>query len=510
VNEGEMADDQSAAIDFVLRANRDAPAQRIDTHSAIVILSGDRVFKLKRAVKLSFLDYSTLEQRVACCQAEYDLNRRAAPDLYRGVRRITRTERRALEGDGLEWDGRGALVEPVLEMTRFDDEALFDRLATAGKLTPAVMVQLGDIIAAFHAGAEETPRFGGRRGIADVIADNRDNVLQGCPPLDRARMEQLTADSNKVLARYADLLDRRQAQGKVRRCHGDLHLRNICLFNDVPTLFDCIDFNDDIACIDTLFDLAFLLMDLDYRKLRPLGNVVFNRYIDRTGEDAALGVLPLLMSVRAGIRAKVGVASLKLHPEAAAEAKAYLDLAGELLAPGTPRLVAIGGLSGSGKSTVAARLAGDFAPAPGARHIRSDVVRKILMGVAPETKLPASAYRGEVSDRVHGRIREQAAAALEAGYSAIVDATWMAPAERASIAGVARQAGISFTGLWLTAPQAVLEERVSRRKGDASDADRRVLLDQLKADLGPMDWASVDVSGDPAAALAAARAALKS
>ena len=507
-----MADDQSAVIDFVLRANRDVPAQRIDTHSAIVILSGDRVFKLKRAVKLSFLDYSTLAQRVACCQAEYDLNRRTAPELYRGVRRITR----AAHG-GLEWDGQGELVEPVLEMTRFDDAALFDRLATMGKLTSARMVQLGDIIAAFHAGAEAAPRFGGRRGIADVIADNRNNILQGCPPLDRTIVEQLTADSNKVLARRAALLDRRQTEGKVRRCHGDLHLRNICLFNDAPTLFDCIDFNDDIACIDTLFDLAFLLMDLDYRKLRSLGNVVFNRYIDRAGEDAALGVLPLLMSVRAGVRAKVGVASLKLHPEAAAEAKAYLDLAGELLAPGTPRLVAIGGLSGSGKSTIAARLAGDFAPAPGARHIRSDVVRKILRGVAPETKLPASAYTKEVSDRVHGRIREQAAAALAAGYSAIVDATWMAPAERVAIAGVARQAGVAFTGLWLTAPPAVLEERVSRRAarpaqswGDASDADRRVLLDQLKADLGPRDWASVDVSGDPAAALAAARAALKS
>jgi hypothetical protein len=274
-------------------------------------------------------------------------------------------------------------------------------------------------------------------------------------------------------------------------------------------LFDCIDFNDDIACIDTLFDLAFLLMDLEYRKLRSLGNVVFNRYIDRAAEDAALGILPLLMSVRAGIRAKVAVATLKLHPDAAAEAKAYSDLAMALLKPAKPRLVAVGGLSGSGKSTVAAGLAGDFAPAPGARHIRSDVVRKLLMKVAPETKLPAAAYTQAVSDQVYRSVRAQAATALAAGYSAIVDATWMDAGERDAIAAVARQAGVAFSGLWLTAPETVLVERVSRRKGDASDADRSVLMDQLKTDLGAMGWVKVDVSGDAASALAVAREALR-
>jgi len=502
-----MADDQSEAIDFLSRgASFDQPDEaprRIDTHISIVFLVGDRVFKMKRALKLSFLDYSTLAERERFCRAEFELNRRTAPLLYRAVRRLTRTP-----DGGIEWDGDGALVEPVLEMARFADDALFDRLATDGQLTPALMIQLGDIIAEFHARAEITPAFGGRAGIAAVIADDHANLRAGCPPLDRAAVDGLRRAEEAALGQQAALLDARQAQGKVRRCHGDLHLRNICLFDGKPTLFDCIEFSDEIACIDTLFDLAFLLMDLEHRGLRGLGNILFNRYFDRSGEIAGLAALPLLLSVRASIRAKVAVAALKVQKDAAEQARAYLDLAARLLQPSLPRLVAIGGLSGSGKSTVAAGLAGAFAPAPGARHLRSDVLRKTMLQVAPETRLPPSAYTQATSERVYRTAREHAAAALAAGYSAIVDATFIDAGERAAMAAVANQAGVPFTALWLTAPDAVLLERVAQRRGDSSDADRAVLEQQLKADLGAMDWRKVDVSGDPAAALDAARAAL--
>ena len=508
-----MADDQTQAIDFLSRgASFGLPNEtphRVDTHISIVFLVGDRVFKMKRALKLSFLDYSALAERERLCRAEFELNRRTAPALYRAVRRLTQ----APDGD-LEWDGDGALVEPVLEMARFGDDALFDHLATAGKLTPALMVQLGDIIAEFHAGAEITPSFGGSAGIAGVIADDHGNLRAGCPPLDREAVDALRRAEEGALASQAALLDVRQRDGQVRRCHGDLHLRNICLFEGKPTLFDCIEFSDEIACIDTLFDLAFLLMDLEHRGLRALASVLFNRYCDRSGEAAALAALPLFLSVRAGIRAKVAVAALSVQKgsaeqkDAAEQARAYLALAARLLQPSPPRLVAIGGLSGSGKSTVAAGLAGDFAPAPGARHLRSDVLRKTIMQVAPETKLPPSAYTDDVSAAVYRTAREHAAAALAAGYSAIVDATFIAAGERAAIAAVARQAGVPFTGLWLTAPDGVLLDRVARRRGDSSDADRAVLEQQLKADLGAMGWRKVDVSGDARAALDAARAAL--
>jgi hypothetical protein len=255
-------------------------------------------------------------------------------------------------------------------------------------------------------------------------------------------------------------------------------------------------------------------MDLEHRGLRGPGNILFNRYLDRSGDDAGLAALPLFLSVRAGIRAKVAVAALNVQKvaaeqkAAAEQAKAYLNLAVRLLQPAPPRLIAIGGLSGSGKSTIAAGLAGDFAPAPGARHLRSDVLRKTMMQVAPETRLPPSAYTDAVSERVYRKAREQAAAALAAGYSAIVDATFIDPGERSAIAAVAQSAGVPFMGLWLTAPDAVLIDRVVQRRGDASDADRAVLEQQLKADLGAMTWRKVDVSGDTAAALIAARATL--
>jgi hypothetical protein len=502
-----MAEDQAQAIEFLSRGasfgRPDDTPRRIDTHISMVFLVGDRVFKMKRALKLSFLDYSTLAERERLCRAEFDLNRRTAPALYRAVRRLTRTR-----DGGIEWDGDGALIEPVLEMARFGDDALFDHLATAGKLTPAQMVQLGDTIAEFHASADIAPAFGGSAGIASVIADDHANLRAGCPPLDRAAVDGLCHSEEDTLASQAALLDARQGQGKVRRCHGDLHLRNICLFEGKPTLFDCIEFSDEIACIDTLFDLAFLLMDLEHRGLRGLGNILFNRYCDRSGEVAGLAALPLFLSVRAGIRAKVAMAALKVQKDAVEQARAYLDLAAQLLQPSQPRLIAIGGLSGSGKSTIAASLAGDFAPAPGARHLRSDVLRKVMMQVAPETRLPPSAYMHAVSERVYRTAREHAAAALVAGYSAIVDATFIDAVERAAIAAVASHAGVSFTGLWLTAPDAVLKARVAQRRGDSSDADRAVLEQQLKADLGAMNWRKVDVSRDPAAALAAARVAL--
>lgn len=233
------AEDQAEAIAFLSRGDGDGGPddvpRRIDTHSSIVFLSGDRVYKIKRAVKFSFLDYSTLANRTRFCRAEFELNRRTAPALYRRVRTLTRAQ-----GGGLEWDGTGAPVEPVLEMARFDDDALFDRLAETGRLTPTLMVQLGDIIAAFHADAPPAPGFGGREGIAAVVADNHANLLAGCPPLDRNAVEALRAASEEALSRQGVLLDERRAQGKVRRCHGDLHLRNICLFGGAPTLFDCI------------------------------------------------------------------------------------------------------------------------------------------------------------------------------------------------------------------------------------------------------------------------------
>lgn len=503
------AGDQNEVVEFLSRGESyglpgETP-RRIDTHISIVFLIGDRVFKLKRAVRFSFLDYSKPAVREQCCRAELALNRRTAPALYLGVRAITRKS-----GGGLEWDGEGEALDWVVEMLRFEQSELFDCLATAGRLTPTLMTKLADSIARFHEGAETTTAFGGSRDIGEVIADNHQYLAGGCPPLDRREVDELRSASQAALDHVRSLLDRRQAEGHVRRCHGDLHLRNICLFRGEPTLFDCIEFSDPLACIDVLFDLAFLLMDLEHRGLRVLANAVFNRYLDRTEEGTGLAALPLFLSVRAAVRAKVAVMSLPLHPQdAGTEAKAYLDLARSLLVPSPQRLIAMGGFSGTGKSTVAAGLAPAFAPAPGARVIRSDVLRKSLMKAAPETRLPPSAYTREVNERVYQALRTQAEATLAAGYTAIVDATFIDAGQRRDIAVLARETGVAFAGLWLTAPQDILVRRVAQRQGDASDADQAVLMRQLTADTGTIDWAIVTASGGPADFLAAARQALK-
>lgn len=478
--------------------------QRIDTHISVVFLVGDRVYKLKRAIQFSFVDYRELSARERFCRAELALNRRTAPALYLAVRAITRTAQ-----GGLEWDGEGPAVDWVVEMRRFRESDLFDRLAQAGRLDIRMMAKLADAIAAFHAAAERADAYGGSASLRDVIDDNHRYLLDGSPPLAREAVDALHAASNAALERAGGLLDARRAAGKVRRCHGDLHLRNICLFEGEPTLFDCIEFSDEIACIDVLYDIAFLLMDLVHRGLWPLASAVFNRYLDRTQEQAGLAALPLLLSMRAAVRAKVAVASLAVDaPNASREAEAYLRLAGDLLRPAVPRLIAVGGFSGSGKSTLAAALAPDFTPAPGARVIRSDVMRKTLMNVPPETRLTASAYGAAVNERVYRELRAQAVAAVTAGYSAIVDATFIDAAQRADIEAAAGEAAVPFVGLWLDAPDSVLIGRIEARRGDASDADRMVLLRQLAADTGAIGWRRVDVGGSAAAALGAAQEAL--
>ena len=230
--------------------------ERIDTHISIVWLVGDRAYKLKRTVHYDYVDVSTIERRRLACEAEVELKRRTAPSLYRGVLPVTR------EADGsLALAGRGVPVDWLVEMERFDQDTLFDRLADQNQLDIEPMEALADAIARLHSGAERHTARGGRLGMAWVIDGNALGFSeQGAGVLDLAICERVTAGTRHALDRDAELLDARRRGGFVRRCHGDLHLRNICLVNGVPTLFDGVEFNDDISCIDVLYDLAFLLM----------------------------------------------------------------------------------------------------------------------------------------------------------------------------------------------------------------------------------------------------------
>ena len=253
------------------------PVERIDTHASAIFLVGILAYKLKRAVRFSYLDYGTAELRAAACAAEVALNRRTAPALYLGTRDL----RRQANGS-LGFEGEGALVDTVVIMRRFDQSYLFDRLAQQGGLTPRLMRDLADRIAAFHRDAEIDRNFGGHARLSADIAANEANMILAVPEVfDAAAVAALAGASRATLERLRDLVEERRAAGLVRLCHGDLHLRNICLLDGLPTLFDCVEFNRPLACIDVLYDLSFLLMDLAHRRLPDLAGMVFNRYFDQ-------------------------------------------------------------------------------------------------------------------------------------------------------------------------------------------------------------------------------------
>ena len=412
----------------------------IKTHASLVFLAGDRAYKLKRAVKYPYLDFSTAELRCRACEAELTLNRRTAPTLYLEVGALVRTSQGRVgfstEGPAVDW---------VVVMRRFDQSSLFDALAQTGGLSAPLMNELAGHIADFHAVAERRFDYGGATALTDIIEGNHLCLMAAQRTVFALeRIDELHERSLHRLASVAGLLDRRRAKGKVRHCHGDLHLRNICLLNGKPTLFDCLEFSPSLATIDVLYDLAFLLMDLEHRGFVNFANLVLNRYLDLTGEDDGLPAMHLFLSLRAAIRAHVtatameGIAGREAKLEMAAEAGRYLDLAAQLLRPRPCRLIAVGGFSGAGKSTLAAALAPSF----GARVLRSDVIRKRLFGVAPETRLPSRAYTAQVSGQVYETLRLEASAALAAGYSVIIDAVAMEPAERQSFAAVAEAAAV--------------------------------------------------------------------
>ena len=486
-----------------------ARIERLETHASLIFLVGARAFKMKRAVAFSYLDYSTLARRKHYCETELELGRRLAPSLYRGLHAVTRAQ-----NGRLALDGADEPVEWLLEMRRFDQADLFDRLAEAGRLTPALMRELADEIAAFHSAAAVSRDRGGSSAIDALIQDVETNLKLASALLDADAVRALKRAEVPAFERVAALLDRRRAAGKVRRCHGDLHLRNICLVDGRPTLFDPIEFSDDLATIDVLYDLAFLLMDLHHRGHDELGNRVLNRYLDRSEDGGGLAAMPLFLSLRAAIRAHVTAVAASgqtHHRDAvglAAEARAYLALAIEVLSPRAPRLVAIGGLSGTGKSSLAHALAPGIGSVPGARILRSDVLRKRSFGVSPETRLAAPAYESAINERVYRMLCEETAETLAGGYAVLADAVFLKPRERDAIGRVAAEKGVRFTGLWLEGSPELLARRLQDRRNDASDADVEVMHRQAGLDPGPIAWHRIDATGDLKLTLERARAIL--
>jgi uncharacterized protein len=486
---------QERVFSFLADPATHPDVHRIDTHAASVFLEGGRALKIKRAVRFSYLDYSTLEKRKAACDEEMKINRQFAPQIYRRVVPITQNS------DGsLDIDGNGIPVEFAIEMTRFDERQTIDHLAESGPLDPDLVDAIADAIAASHDVAHPAPADPWIDSIPPIVERNI-KALRTAVCFPAGDIDDLGEASLSAFSRSRALLEKRGRQGFVRRCHGDLHLANIVLIDHKPVLFDAIEFDPIIASVDVLYDLAFPVMDFIRYDRHAAANALLNRYLAKTPSENldALAALPPFMSLRAAIRANVLLARLgrTCHDEADVmqSARAYFELAHLAIRPPEPTLIAIGGLSGTGKSVLARDLAPCVAPLPGAVILRTDVLRKQLFHVNETDRLPENAYRPEITKQIYEILMQRARRVLSRGHSVVVDAVFVNESERDAIHDAARKLKIRFIGLFLVTDLATRLSRVGRRERDASDATPEIAGLQEKYHIGAVDWTVIDASG---------------
>ncbi len=466
-----------------------------ETHISLVFIGKDTVWKLKKAVRLAFLDFTPLAARERFVRRELELNQPAAPELYRDVMPLVR------RADGsLALDESGEVIDWVLRMARVPSHDFMDAIAGADRLNPELLDALGDAVAAYHRATPHAVNFDAPAAMRHVAGGNARSALDaGLPELDIRGWETRTLTGLDAIAGW---LRQRARDGFVCRAHGDLHLGNLCLWRGAPVPFDALEFDEAMATIDLGYDLAFLLMDLDQRVDRAAANRVLNRYVARTGDAALTRALPVFLSLRAMIRA---------HVEAKrgnqSTATQYLGAAAGYLNTTPAGVVAIGGLPGTGKSTLARALAPALGNAPGALVLRSDEIRKRQHGAPPEQRLPQPAYSDAASEAVLAELAELAQVTAAGGHAAIADATFIDLRHRSLVEAAAKAAGVPFVGLWLQAPLAELEARIASRQGDASDATLTVLHATARCDPQPGHWIAVDAS-TPGKAVAAARIAI--
>lgn len=474
--------------------------EHIETHISHIFLAGDDAYKLKKSVAFPYLDFSTLALRQAACVNEIHVNRRTASGIYRGIVPIIRSS-----SGVLRIGGKGKLVDWLVRMRRFDQAQMLDRLADKDALDWTMIEDLADTIARFHRRAKIVRSRNDATDLKAVIANNRECFYAFKDGVFAAKdIEALFRRSTELFSDCQMILDQRRHAGFVRHCHGDLHLQNIVLLNKKPIPFDALEFNQKLATIDVQYDLAFLLMDLDFRGCADFANTTLNRYIAATGDVGGLACLPLFLSVRAAVRAHVAAnqASGRVNQKKAdnknQEARRYFAMAENYLDRTPPRLIAIGGLSGTGKSSLAAGVAPRIGNFPGAYIARSDAIRKRLAGVPLSETLPSSGYGAGKTEKTYEQLYREAEHALAGGHSVIADAVFAQPEQRNAIARVAKDLAVPFTGIWLDAPHDVLAARVSARRNDVSDATVSVLEQQQDYKLGRMDWVRIDNSGAPA------------
>jgi aminoglycoside phosphotransferase family enzyme/predicted kinase len=489
-----------AALESGQASGEPGPLRRIDTHLSHVFVSAERVYKLSRARRHPFVDLSGAGQRRAAAMAELEVNRHFAPALYERVAPVTRSA----EGR-IALDGAGVAVDWAVVMRRIPEGAILDEIADAGEFGPDLAAEAAAAIARLHAGLPSVRGAGGAKALRAILAglrrtEREADAALGIKPRDRRLFAALEAE----IERCAPLIDARDRAGWTRRGHGDLHLANICRLDGEIVAFDALAFDAALVTADVLYDFAFLLMDLRVRRLAAQANAAMNRYWDEAGQpEEAFALVPAFMALRAVVRMAVLTEAGDLP-----RADRYRRLARRLLAASHPRLVAIGGLSGTGKSVLARAIAPRLPGPCGARILRTDVMRKTMAGAAPTEALDASAYAPAARAAVYREMAEAAHAALASGTSVIADATFQEAGARRAVEAAAGAA--PFSGLWLRASPQTRIDRVGGRQGDASDATAAVAAAQSEpASLGTA-WRIIAADGRPAKVAAEARRQLAS
>jgi len=458
--------------------------QLIETHISWVIIAEPYAYKIKKSINLGFLDFSTLEKRLHFCNEELRLNQRLAPHIYLSVIPITGTVQEP------HWDGTGTPIEYAIKMIAFPQETQLDRLLSKGLLTPEKVDVLAGHIAHFHTHtdrADKDSEYGEPQIICQPVKENfqqiRTRVKNVSILQSLDKLEEWSRTTSKSLQQ---LFTARKANGFIRECHGDLHLRNIAWVDDKPLLFDCIEFSPILRWIDVISDVAFLVMDLQDRKQPEMAQRFLNKYLEFTGDYTALPILRYYLTYRAMVRAKIDVIranqdgiSSSEKSEAEEDFHQYLQLALQYIQPNKPQIIITRGLSASGKSTVSQALLEHI----GAIRIRSDVERKRLHGIQPQEtenlEIDKGMYSREATERTYTKLTELAGQIIDAGYTVIVDGVFSHSQQRQLFRSLAAKRNVPFTVLECTASIETLRKRITERTGGVSDANLAVLESQF-------------------------------
>lgn len=475
-----------------------------DTNISKVFLTGEKAFKLKRGVKYPYVDYSTLEKRAEACRKELAICERFAPGLCFGVEEVVADKKGRIFLRSACSDKKAEVVDYVLVMRQFEENMLFENMVDRGDLDRFEMMDTAEKIYELHQNAEVITT----RNPVDIIRGRiyENNAMIRCfvpDVFDEDDVDALEEAQLQSLENNRELLLKRQAENKIRWCHGDLTLRNLAMWKGQVMPFNPIEFYDDLTQIDTMYDFAFLLVEMESKGQRRLANILLNHYMALSQDWDGIPVLPLFLSCRAAVNAYVFAQRASeitdKHESMLMANRAFeqLVISKHFLEREKPVLIACGGLSGSGKSRIARESAPFIGNPPGAVIVRDDVLRKNMMNLDLEVSLDTENYSPELEEQVFKEVCEKTRYLLSCGQSVVADALFHKPEQRKAIEALAEEMDVEFKGIWVDAPLDVRAERVAQRKRNPSDVrTAEELRKQLDVDVGTVTWDKIDTSGD--------------